>query len=432
MKKTFLFLILLLIFLAQISGQTLRINDILNSVGNDERYQANQSLQVFTKGLTYHIPYIKKIEFRFGINGNALRDTLLGNIRNEDFYGLLISPNSFREIREQKRLKAAQISSYEAEKNLLRQNALAERYLTLVPLIVAPMLRHERLLLDSLFQQKSLVVQKMLEQGVDIKIKDVMDAENDRNLLRLVLLELENNSINNETKIKQFINNQHFQKIDFQNVITISHIENWLKTYVIDSSAHPALAFRAAETALANAVFQVENAQDRQIFNFLQIAYENPILVLEAPQKQKSVNNFSVRLGLSIPIAANNNLKKSTTLLQAKEAQEAEQITKNLNKKAIDLQVVKIKNLLKQYHLCENRIQESLIQKMLANEKLMLQITPLEIVDLKITQQKLNVRKVEIAQDIMNEYVRLLELTGALGRLPLQNFLSPNFEIIGN
>lgn len=413
-------------------AQTLPIREILNSVENDEKYRANQRLELFTKGLTYHVPYIKKIEARFGVNGNALQDTLYGNIRNEDFYGLLISPNSLREIREQKRLKTAQINSYEAEKNLLRQNALFERYLALVPLIFAPQLRHERKLLDSFFQQKYLVVQKMLEQGIDIKIKDVMDTENDRNLLRLVLLELENGVINNEMKIRQFVNNQNFQVIDFQNIISIAQIENWLNMQVIDTLAHPSLAFRAAETALANANFRVENAQNRQIFNFVQISYENPILILEAPQKQKSVNNFSVRLGLSVPIVANNNLKKSESLLKAKEAQEIEQIMKNLNKKAIDLQIVKLKNLLKQYRFCEERINENLIQKMLKNEKLMLQITPLEIIDLKITQQKLNIRKVEISQDVMNEYIRLLELRGTLGRLPLQNFLSPNFETLSN
>lgn len=413
-------------------AQTLPIREILNSVENDEKYRANQRLELFTKGLTYHVPYIKKIEARFGVNGNALQDTLYGNIRNEDFYGLLISPNSLREIREQKRLKTAQINSYEAEKNLLRQNALFERYLALVPLIFAPQLRHERKLLDSFFQQKYLVVQKMLEQGIDIKIKDVMDTENDRNLLRLVLLELENGVINNEMKIRQFVNNQNFQVIDFQNIISIAQIENWLNMQVINTLAHPSLAFRAAETALADANFRVENAQNRQIFNFVQISYENPILILEAPQKQKSVNNFSVRLGLSVPIVANNNLKKSESLLKAKEAQEIEQIMKNLNKKAIDLQIVKLKNLLKQYRFCEERINENLIQKMLKNEKLMLQITPLEIIDLKITQQKLNIRKVEISQDVMNEYIRLLELSGTLGRLPLQNFLSPNFETLSN
>ncbi len=430
MKKVFLFLIILSHFFTQICAQTLSIKDILNSVENDEKYQANQRLALFTKGLTYHVPYIKKIEARFGINGNALSDTLYGNIRNEDFYGLLISPNSLREIREQKRLKVAQISTYEAEKKLLFQNALFDRYLTLIPLIFAPQLRHERKLLDTFFQQKYLIVQKMLEQGIDIKIKDVMDAENDKNLLRLVLLDLENNVINNETKIKQFINNQYFQNIDFQNIISVSQIENWLNLLTLDTLAHPSLAFRAAETQLATANFRVENAQNRQIFNFVQISYENPILILEAPQKQKSVNNFSVRLGLTVPIAANNNLKKSENLLQAKAAQELEQVAKNLNKKAIDLQIVKLKNLLKQYRLCEERINESLIQKMLKNEKLMLQITPLEIVDLRITQQKLNIRKVEISQEVMTEYVRLLELSGILGRLPLQNFLSPNFETI--
>jgi hypothetical protein len=432
MKKTFLILVIYSFFLTRMCAQTLPIREILNSVENDEKYRANQRLELFTKGLTYHVPYIKKIEARFGVNGNALQDTLYGNIRNEDFYGLLISPNSLREIREQKRLKTAQINSYEAEKNLLRQNALFERYLALVPLIFAPQLRHERKLLDSFFQQKYLVVQKMLEQGIDIKIKDVMDTENDRNLLRLVLLELENGVINNEMKIRQFVNNQNFQVIDFQNIISIAQIENWLNMQVINTLAHPSLAFRAAETALADANFRVENAQNRQIFNFVQISYENPILILEAPQKQKSVNNFSVRLGLSVPIVANNNLKKSESLLKAKEAQEIEQIMKNLNKKAIDLQIVKLKNLLKQYRFCEERINENLIQKMLKNEKLMLQITPLEIIDLKITQQKLNIRKVEISQDVMNEYIRLLELSGTLGRLPLQNFLSPNFETLSN
>lgn len=432
MKKIFLFLFINVYFLNLGKAQILRIKDILESAENDEKYRANQTLNLFTKSLKYNIPYIKKVELRLGINGNALSDTLYGNIRNEDFYGLLISPNSLREIREQKRLKAAQIGTYEAEKSLLKHNALFERYQTLVPLIFAPQLQHEKMLLDTLFLQKYAIVQQMLEQGVDIKIKDVMDAENDRNLMRLALLDLENSVLNNEAKIKQFMNNQQFQHIDFQNVISIYQIENWLNTQPFDTSAHPSLAFRTATSQLANANFRVENAQNRQIFNFLQVGYENPILILEAPQKQKSVNNFSLRFGFSLPIPANNNLKKSESLLEAKIAQENEQVIKSLNKKAIDLQVIKVRNLLKQFHLCDERLKENLIHKMLKNEKLLLQITPLEIVDLKITQQKLSIRRTEIAQDITNEYIRLLELSGFLSRLPLQNFLTTDIEFLSH
>jgi Outer membrane efflux protein len=191
---------------------------------------------------------------------------------------------------------------------------------------------------------------------------------------------------------------------------------------------HPLFNNRDAKTQLATADLNYVNAQNRQIFNMLRVGYDYP-LYLERPKRFNTVNNFSVRVGLNLPIVGNNNFKQSRAILEQKEAQVEADVIRQQNTQSIDFQYVKIENLLKSYKLCQQQMEQSLIKKMLTNEKLAIQMTPLEIVELQLTQQKMAVRTVELAHDITVDYVKFLELTGAMSAAPLKNYLSASLDM---
>ncbi len=427
MKNIFLcFLSCFLTFSALKSQNT--TTQFLQSYRNDERISSNQRLTDWLKKKTFHVPMLRKVELRMGINGSAFQDTIYGNLRNEDAYGIVISPNSFGERRKQKLYKLAQIGVFDAEKSVLLQQALLDRYQVVAELMFAPSLLRERAKLDSFFVQKQQILQKTIENGIDIKVKDLIDAENDRNALQNVQLDLENQIQFQQNKAQQLANEN--LQIEENNRIKISNIFEIINALMLQKTAeNPIVPFKLAQLKLANANMKVEKSQNRQIFNFFQIYYQNTIFEIPIPDKQKSVNNFSVRVGLMFPIVGNNNFKVAQTGLQAQILSENVGVTQSLTQKNVVLQTEKLQNLKKSYELCSRQIEQSPIKKMLDNEKLLQQITLLEVVELRLIQQKLIVKRAEIEREIAAEYVRLLDLTGAMSASPLKNYFSKNLDI---
>jgi hypothetical protein len=153
------------------------------------------------------------------------------------------------------------------------------------------------------------------------------------------------------------------------------------------------------------------------------VAY-NPLAYEPLESKKfKALNDVNFRLGLTVPLPANNNLKNSKTALQQKEDEQTAILARQSQAKFIDIQYVKFENVLRSLRLNEKNTKESLIKKMLDNAKLLAQITPSEILDLNIAQRKLELRTIELSADLSNEYLRLLDMTGALSIYKNRNFL---------
>jgi len=410
--------------LSSLVAQKITSHDILQTATTDERLALNQQTVAFARSLQYRVPLIRKVEARIGFNGSTLGDTLFGTIHNEDFYGFVISPNSLRERRRQGDLQVAQVGIYENERAVLLEDLVLDRCQVLVSLHFATQLNASRSELLRLLGKKENLLSEMLDQGLDVKVKDVLDTENDRNTLELAQSDLEHSRSLQRAKLSQWLpdhNNLQLDDSDYIRPMTITQRIEMLKAV---PNQNPSLAYRNAETRFAAADWALENAQERQIFNFLQVAYQDPVLTLETPKNRKTFNNFSVRIGLGLPIPGNNNPKRSEAALQLREAEVSAQVTRTINERGVDLQYVRVKNLLDQYRACEEKVQHSLIQKMLDNESLRPQMTALELADLQLAQQKLRLRLIEIEQELNVEYLKLLELKGVLGQEPVRDYFS--------
>jgi hypothetical protein len=428
MKKIAL-LILTIHSLSTTYAQKISTKDILATALTDERLQYNQQLAIFAQGLKFHVPLVKQIEARIGFNGSALEDTLYGYLRNEDYYGLQIGLNNFREIKQQKLVKVAQIGVYQSQNRVFQQQALVERYQSLVTVRFIQNAIAERQKLDTLLSKKHEILRVMMEQNVDFKVKDVMDTEGDKNSLQLALLDLENNRRFHQSKLQQFIQNKTFTEFDLSDFITVEKIAQVVENQINTPSQFPVMDYKNAQTQYAVSRLDYVNSQNRQVFSMARIGFENPLyLELQPPRRFNTLNNFSLRVGLNVPLIGNNNFKRSESLLELKQAQNDADWVRQQNQKSIDIQYLKLTNLLKQHRFYKDKTEQNLVKKMLKNDKLLAQITPLELVDMQLTQQKLEIRTLEIVQEITSEYVKLLELTGILSALPLKNYLSQSLD----
>jgi hypothetical protein len=432
LKKIFSIFIIICSF-SVAYAQKITISQIVSSAMRDIKLSANQQNLAFNQSLNYKLPLLRKVDVRLGTNGNLTADTLDGGLINEDYFALMLSTNNFKEMRLQRAIKQAQSNIYTAENQYFSNQILYERYQAIATIFHAKTLSAERARLQKLLQDKEEVLRLSLEQGLNIRFKDIMDTETDKTMLANALLEFENNITLQEQRVRQFLNLDKNQilDIDFQDFINPNMIELNVKSILKDSNfLHPIIAFRQKQAEFSAAEYRLENAQNRQIFNFIQFGYNylnyNPL-----PLKRfNPSNDIAVRLGLTVPLPANNNLKRAQTALKQKEDEQNTILAQAQQSKSIDIQYVKIENILKSLRLNEQNRKESLITKALKSDKILSQLAANEILDLKIADLKSSLKQFELQSELCNEYLRFLELTGAFAREKEKNFLIniPNNE----
>jgi hypothetical protein len=429
-KKTIKRLLVLLPLLAVnllATAQTLSMEAVLAATRNDARMAAANEMPGFARSLNYRLPLVRKVELRLGTNGNAFRDSLYGDIRNEDFYGLVISPNNLRERKRQKAIQSAQVAVYEAETRVLWQEAILERYDALTQLYFSRRLYAARAGLDSLLEVKQQLLLQMIEQGLDVKVKEIVDTENDRNALQFGMADSEKIIRREMAQIQSFMASQQPvspAQLDFKNFITPEVIASVLAGYSQSLPVNSIYDYEISRTYLAQKELDYENSRDRQILSFVQIAYELPIVLERTPTRLNPNNNISFRLGLTLPLPGNNNLDRSEAALKLKEANNEVKIAQQETRLTAESQRAKIENLLQSLRNQREKNATSLVGKLLAADNVSLQLTPLESVELHVAQQKRELRLLEIEMEIAEEYLVFLEHSGYLGIQPPRNYLS--------
>lgn len=423
-----LYVVLPLLVLGMLTAaQPLRMENVLATTRADARVVAANGMPLFARSLNYRLPLIRKAELRIGTNGNAFRDTFYGDIRNEDFYGLVISPNSLREKRRQQAIQQAQVDVYEAETRVIWQEAVLERYEALANLYYSRRLYERRAELDSLLSVKQRLLLQMLDQGVDVKVKEVVDTENDRSSLQFGMADSEKTIRLETARIQSFLGSSHAlspEEMQFDSFITPEVIASVIAGYAENPPPDPLFDYRISRSTLAKKELDLENAKDRQIFSFIQFGYELPIVIERTPTRLNPNNNFSVRIGLTLPLPGNNNLDRSEAALELREAENEAKIAQQQTRINAEDQRARVENLLKSLRNLRDKTATSLIEKLIAADNASLELSPLEVVELHVAQRKRELRALETEAEIAEEYLRFLEYSGYLGALPSRNYLS--------
>lgn len=423
MKKRFL-PFLVIFCTSTIYTQNVSSTDLLRGATSDDRLQLQQQLSAYARSLPYKSPLIRKVEARVGFNGSTVGDTLFGTIRNEDFYGVVISPNSLRERKRQAALQQAQIGVYDSERAVVLQEIILERCETVIALHFNVQLIAVYDSLLRLIDTRETLLHKMLDEGFDVRVKDVLSTDDDKNDFERQRRERSHSLAQHQARLRQFLPDHSAPVWNDRDYIPITTLRSRLELLRSLPAAYPELAYSTAKTRFAAADVDLENADNRQIFSFMQIGYEDPVLALETPKNRKTFNNFSLRFGFQLPLPGNNNLRRSEAALKWRETQHEAQTIRLLNEKAVDIQQVKMTNLLDRYAAAEEKSRTCLTRRMLDNTGLHAQLTPVEILDLRISQQKTALQLLEMAEEIHTEYLELLELKGVLGQEPVRDYFS--------
>ena len=389
------------------------MSNILATAKTDAKLAYNQQIPAYINGLNYKLPLIQKLEFKLGADNFDLTGQQ---------YGIAVSPNTFGQMKRQSAMKAIEINRSEAENNVFIHEALLERYQTLVDINYANVLKQKEKVLETLLNQKNTTLKAMIQRGLEVRIKDIADTENDRYSVQLALLQLDINLANSNEKLRQFIGSNNEVLVSFDNVIKVKDVEKIINLIKNNQDIQtPEILLAKTETEAKKAELNIENAANKEVLSSFQI--------VDAPKKNDPFNNFGVRFTLNIPLFDNNRLKKNELLIDVKKAENKENLLLINNQKAIKYQMVNMGNLIKKYRIYADKSENSLIKSLLDNAKLIAEMSATELLDLKLTQQKTEVELAKIEYDILHGYIELLNNTNLLNKTPFKNYLSSGFEL---
>ena len=413
--KYFIFIIIIFYLSTSVPAQGIHIESIIHTADADSKLLVNQRTTEFINQQNFSLPLIREAEIRLGINGNATPNQLDGYLRNEDYYAIKISPNSLRERKYQRALKPAQADLYKSNDHMFMQEAIFERYQSIVKLYYAEIFIKEKSKLQPFLVKKSALLNEMLDQGLDIKFKDVVDVEYDKNDLLSSLFEYSNIVNEEHERIKGFLNVSDSIFVDFDHFISSDEIRTIVLT--VDTSnvvLAPEVIYTKYKAQLSMAELNYQKSRNKQIFSYFQAGYSPVVVSEEAKTKFNPSNDLTFRFGVNIPIGANNNLRRSEAAIKLYEDKNDAILTREKYKADIMLQRTKILQLIDAKDQWQKMFDNNLILKLLKNESLKDQITPLEIMDMEISVIKLKLQGLKLDDKIANEYIELMSIIGAL------------------
>lgn len=405
-----------------LAAQQIPFSDILRTALEDLRVVQNRDNLSQVRQLKFQVPLIRRAEARIGFNGSTLGDTIYGSIRNEDFYGVVVGPNSFRERRKQAAFHAATIAQYETERSVLLAAAVSERYQTYTQWYFARKLRVEQEKLAELLQKEVSLWQERLMRGMEIKISDLLQTERDQYNLLLQIQENGNTERLNRAKLGQYDAAFGTRLPDTSEIITPAVLEKQLLLLKNAPLETPSVALRDAQWRTAQAEYAVEHAQNRQIFNFLQVGYDNPVLPLTRPNRRRTFNNFSLRVAVEVPIPGNNNPRRAKAALDLLQADNNRHLTRLVYERNAALQVVEVENLMAAQRLCVQQMENSFTRRLLNDAALQSGMTAEEWMAAQILLQRRVIQCLDVQKQTVLAYLRLIETKGWMAREPVQNF----------
>lgn len=416
MKQIFIFLASCLIFWSFTTEDPIKltVKDILASTQKERRFVNSQKSIDFLTDLNFHTPLLKDLGFRYGADdiSSAKQQFALG-----------VGFNSLGMMKKQDALKKAQINRYQSKKEVLTAEVIKERYVDIVDVYFAQTLLAKQQFLDTLLNQRNAAFKLALQKGLTVKIKDLVETEEDLRQLNSDIIETQNIRSSGFYRIKDYLGLQNEFVFSFDNVISVAQIKNIVqqikgnKTFLT-----PEIKSLQNDIGLVQAELSLEEASFNQILDGVQLIYE------KAPKNDFTIKDFAFRVSFNIPIKGNLRPKQNELLMDIKEAENDYHFMYFETDRKVKMQLMKLDNMLKQYQQSVEKMQKSLAKSFLNTPSVSSTLSPTDIIDLKIIEQKKEIDLVQTQFSLLKEFIALLDLTGDLVKIPYKNYLSNNLE----
>lgn len=402
------------------------LGEVLATARKDALVQARQGGDEFKYSSYGGVPYLRDLEFK---------------VRNEGFsfprqrYTLEVRPRGFGENRAARLYTSAQLKHSAQRDKVLLNQALFERYLLVVDLLM-------RQATDRLYQEMITVTEdriKVLDKrrfAEDFDLNKLVDAEADLTKLKTLSLDARKEMEVIEQRIAADLAPEPYAGLDTVGMISIDAIiaETEKSTYVLDTN-HVYLQYLDQGLGLAEKRFRLEQAESRQWLNSISFSYDVGERLDEIDRRDEGkdydlARAYIIEASFKIPGLTSNSVdlnRRKEDFLSEKE--DVEEKRREL-RQTMEKDIRDIHSLVGQYRYLMARENEVDAQASLKKYLQMTGVDPLILLSIKAGSLKNRLKIEEVKFGILLNYIKVMDATGRLSREPLRNFLSAKDEVL--
>jgi len=362
--------------------------------------------------LNFSLPLLKSVELR-----SETRDLLLE--RQE--YSLRIKPNSLWARGFQKKVYDNKTKSFSLKTKKSLNEEIEKRYLLLIDYYfikkeIALQKEKKTELQDVIF------VLKQQQNQLNFDIKDYLNAQNDLLENNLQLTQLSQELASKSLELQRRIGKQDNFRINFKDLINPKSV---LQTSIKDTTFSDNISLRIKKLKLntLEKEMKFETYQSRQVLDYVQAKYggKKSILFNE---------NFSIGIGINLPLFGNTRLKKSKYLFDIiSEESEIVRLDQKMKQEAKEIDdsfsIAKTS-----YQSFAEQLKNNPIKDLLENYKKTEAVDPLLLLKLKIMGQMIKIQTNKAEHKMYRLYIRHLSIYEVLFKNPYKNYLSQNHQTL--
>jgi hypothetical protein len=382
-------------------------------------YQAS-SVELLQEKIKYQLstdhslPIIKEMEIRAEFNSFNWA---------EQEYALRAEFNTKRQRKAQDEMHDASSTANSLTQQVEIKKAMANRYQWLVKWLKVSQLLESKKTLQSLYQDQ-LIYLKRTVGDIDFEVRDLVKAEEEVLDISYEIIQLQNQKDRLNASLTTFSNNLDSIKVDPKDVISNEQIWAALNIGNLDSTEHSELAKRSGRLDLLEKEKEVELSELNNPLKFAQIKM-NDYDVNDSPNEYLSIG-FSFKL----PFKGTKQLDLNELELEKLERVGAYEILKKeLATEQTQLET-NIRQLIQQKKYLQEQQENSQAKYVLERLLELEDAKALDILKLKEILLKRKQRIERLDFDILEDYIKWLNVSDKMMELPRKNHLLAMPELL--
>jgi hypothetical protein len=206
-------------------------------------------------------------------------------------------------------------------------------------------------------------------------------------------------------------------QIDTSGYITPEQIEIIIAELPQSISQNPQIAEKQAKLNQIDAAYNYERAKSNQVFDFFQVRYANlPFAQLE--------RELSVGIALNLPFRGSSRVNMAELSIDKNTAGQNMQLYMDELNRQVASGRLQVASLGQRYRLARQQWQESQARFTLEHPANTQTEGPMTLLNARELQLRREMNLLDIERDIMDQYLKILDLTGQLSGEPSINYLS--------
>ncbi|MEP6794810.1 MAG: hypothetical protein ABJB16_10825 [Saprospiraceae bacterium] len=333
-----------------------------------------------------------------------------------------LTVNGLSEMRRQRDFNKANLQTEQYLQRSLEHEALAGRYeaISAYRFLQQRLAIHQELKL--VYEDKVKVLTKLALLNAGTEVDELIKTEYDLDELNLDI----NQAAAQFDQIKKMFESwipmlENEWVLDTTSIIQPSQMELVIDQMPLVANLNPLIIEKQSKIDALQASYNLEKASSKKMLDFFQLRYANR-------PNETLVREFSAGFGINLPFKGSSRVKLAELQIDKNNSEQNIQYYIHQFNEAIQSAHEQMKALTDRYHIAERQWNESQNKFTIEHQEPLQADGPMTLLKAREYQIKRQFVLVDLGKEIMDQYLKILDLTGALSSLPAVNYLSDTLE----